>query len=232
MDQLKNEIEKDIENAYELSGSGGVERIDGKYFYVEKEFKTDVNIRVIQKLSELGLREHLIQILDRTEPEVAGNYGRAPFFGKRIFLNEKHIHGIVSNQDDNTVPHELGHTGNLQHPDELNSDVEQRDDPIKSQNIPIVGERKNLNLMHSGTHIGTRGNDKYSTNLEIGQMDILARNYKEGKLNQDNITPRNEDERQELEKRSMRYLNELVEAVEIPRIYFIKELTKALSIIH
>jgi hypothetical protein len=63
-------------------------------------------------------------------------------------------------------------------------------------------------------------------------MNILVRNYKEGKLNQNNITPRNEDERQELEKRSMRYLNELVEAVEIPRIYFIKELTKALSIIH
>ncbi|SHM71192.1 protein of unknown function [Cyclobacterium lianum] len=80
------------------------------------EVTTSASIRVIPKLTDLNFgSEHLLVVLDDSHPKVKGTYGRGPFYGTIVYLNEKHIGPMISGADENTIPHEVGHTAGLKH---------------------------------------------------------------------------------------------------------------------
>ena len=79
------------------------------------------NIRGIEERSELKRdeREHLFEVLDKVPSPIGEPFGRGDMYGTRVRLNEQVVR--QSREDKtvwlrDTVEHELGHTGGLEHP--------------------------------------------------------------------------------------------------------------------
>ncbi len=69
------------------------------------DVRTTATVRSISKLSDLTIGgEHLLVVLDDSNPRVNGTYGRGPFYGTIVYLNEKHIGGMISGADDKYHP--------------------------------------------------------------------------------------------------------------------------------
>ncbi|WP_215225665.1 eCIS core domain-containing protein [Echinicola shivajiensis] len=108
---LASAAKSQIENSYKGKLRKSIFGIDVVY-----DVSTTANVRVINKLTDLNfMSEHLIVVLDDSHPKVNGTYGRGPFYGTIVYLNEKHTPGMISGSDKNTIPHEVGHTAGLKH---------------------------------------------------------------------------------------------------------------------
>lgn len=95
--------------------------------------------------------------------------------GKEILISDKHVSGMIDGSDNNTMPHEFGHTGGLFHPD-----IEDAHAP-KSILFKPDGEKDKNNAMFSGG--SSYMNDKTSTQINGEQIETAKKEYEKGNLN-------------------------------------------------
>ncbi|MDN3689968.1 eCIS core domain-containing protein [Cyclobacterium jeungdonense] len=108
---LATAAKSQIENSFK----GSIEK-EVMGITIQYQVTTTASIRAISKLTDLQLgKEHLLVVLDDSHPKVKGLYGKGPFYGTIVYLNEKYIVDIISGADVNTIPHEVGHTAGLKH---------------------------------------------------------------------------------------------------------------------
>ena len=145
------------------------------------------NVRVIDDISKVGSKEHLVQVVNGGE--LGGGYGRGPFYGNQLYLNEEMVPGMLSGADNNTIPHELGHTAGLKHSDRPGH-MEFKDMVEGQSFVPCTScvDDNVDNIMYSGSNLvisGTYLDDKTSTKVNPDQVQVIKENYDAGKLNKD-----------------------------------------------
>ncbi|WP_143959509.1 hypothetical protein [Litoribacter populi] len=178
MQDLANAIKKQVQTSYSMT----YKNKDGTTTKVE----TTANVRVINNISEASESDHLFQVVNKGDFSFSG-YGRAPLNGNQVYLNEQYVINMILGNDNNTIPHELGHTGGLKHSDRIThmefSDVFDGQHFIPC--TPCVEDNVN-NAMYSGFNPvigGTYLNDKTSTEINPAQIKVIQKNYEEDKLN-------------------------------------------------
>ena len=184
---VSSAVKSQLENSYtgkfdgkisQLSGIGNVGLSDVTY-----NVNTTVDIRMIGSAADLADDEHLINV--KSKSSMAGVYGKVnKIGGKEVMLNEKYIPGMLSGADNNTIPHEVGHTAGLYHPNNAEGFLlgikkwfeGQRFSPGSS------GEDKH-NMMYSGD--SGLLNDKTSIDINSKQMQVIINNIRNGNVNKD-----------------------------------------------
>jgi RHS repeat-associated protein len=188
--QLSQSIKENVQDVYTQSFTAGG---DGNVFQRDPQsgelselvliynFKTTASVQVASSASSVPKDAMLINIVD--DSKLDGDYGKAPGFplkcGNTVLINAEKTKNIVSKKDLNTVPHELGHTLGLWHPDEFSTWFFQG-----NQYTRTPGSEKNrYNVMNSGD--GGNMNDLLNTEVNLNQMLIIKNNAENGKLNED-----------------------------------------------
>jgi RHS repeat-associated protein len=148
-----------------------------------------VNIRVVNDVSEIKNNEHAVQVVNPGEYGVGTGYGRGPFNGNQLYLNKNMVPGMIDGSDNNTIPHELGHTAGLKHADRPTHMT--FDDAIDGQEFtpctPCVEDNVD-NAMYSGYNPSIKGtylDDKTSTEINPDQIKVIKKNADNGELNKD-----------------------------------------------
>jgi hypothetical protein len=156
-------------------------RMVDKYVFV----KFMLRKRLSLSPQDIRPNEHLIVIKD--DDFFAKNYSSKAYGavnkigGTILYLNQTKIRNIVNGLDNNTVPHELGHSLGLLHVDENRSrfdflgfqspqywDLEKQ--KLDSNNVMFSGRSKYMN-------------DLSSVEITPGQIDLIILNYKLGNIN-------------------------------------------------
>ncbi len=178
MQGLANAVKNQVQTSYSMTYKND----DGTITTVE----AIANVRVIGNKADRATNEHLIEVLDNSHPIIGGDYGYGPFYGNQVYINADMVPNMINGNDNNTVPHELGHTAGLAHMDILEHlDWEQ---VIQGQYMPpcmpCVENNINNEMVSGGNPFM---NDKTSTEVNKTQIEAMQANYGEGKLNQDKI---------------------------------------------
>jgi hypothetical protein len=120
----------------------------------------DVDVRVINKQSDLKSTEHLIKIVDDNSSELPSDATAAvnEIGGTELRIKEKYVGGIISNTNKKTLVHELGHTLGLRHLD------------VKAE---TPGE-----LISS--FFGGTGNPQYKGPVSSNPKNVMLSKYKPG----------------------------------------------------
>ena len=161
---LKSQVETSFSGSYK----------DGD---VNVTINTCVEIRALDKKDSLAKDEHFIDIQNASD--LPGVYGEAnKIYGKTLKISDKYVPGMMDGSDNNTLPHETGHTGGLFHPDIQNSDA-----PASILFMPGADGANKNNAMYSGS--SGLLNDKTSTEINQGQFKVLIDNISNKKVNQD-----------------------------------------------
>ncbi|MBI3260059.1 MAG: hypothetical protein HYZ54_11370, partial [Ignavibacteriae bacterium] len=193
MNKLADAVKNQVVTSYSIkytkkilvptTQKSGLDGVPDKTIYTEKEIevtvKVTVDIRVIKDEKELNKDEHLIQVLDETDSEVKGNYGVAEMGGKELWLNAKHVDNMINGKDNNTIPHELGHTAMLKHPDEQSWLF----GAIKGEQYMEYNDQTKNNIMWSNKE-GYKLDDKKATEVAPQQIEVMKKEYEKGNLNQ------------------------------------------------
>nr|WP_295869882.1 DUF6443 domain-containing protein [uncultured Chitinophaga sp.] len=147
----------------------------------------DVNLKTVSALEEISNTDHIIDIIDpESDNSPMGNAkeatGRSPFGGLRSYINYNNLNKIMSGEDPNTVPHELGHTAGLIHPNEYN-ETSRWSASQQYLNTTVNPDNK-YNLMWpffalDRWHIF----HKDALSLSATQLRLMYSNYIDGKLN-------------------------------------------------
>jgi len=191
LNQLGHTVERQLKNSYEMSyiskrfqvaiQKSGLDNMPNRKFLrlVGKKITVKVSVQYRIITSELSRypNELLIQIRSN-EGKWRGLYGNAALGGSYLNLNESIVSGIIRGLDDNTIPHELGHSLGLLHvdePDTYHEDARQYY-PVKRQRT-----KDSLNAMFSGG--SPYMHNLTSTVITPRQMDIVIENYRFGNLN-------------------------------------------------
>jgi RHS repeat-associated protein len=139
-----------------------------------------INIRAIDDKEDLKSAETLIEIKNSNSKEFNDTYkdGKteipaSAMNGKEISVNEKYVNDMINGKNTKTMPHEIGHTGGLQHPAMSNNSF---------FNLPETFETPKTNFMIQG------GIPKPS-GFTVRQINRMYRLYKSGKLNNEKINP-------------------------------------------
>lgn len=196
--KFKTAAENQIKNAYTQSYNEtvytkqNINSLDGTPNYIttaetiKVNVTIDVNIKVISNQKDLALTDHLIEIAPKTAFGDKGNeitLGQAGFYGKHLRINELGVKDIVNGTNQKTVPHELGHTAGLFHPNEGTGIFGFFVSPQHMKD-----GTQNNNLMYQTSYQLNNLNDNSTGNyLNLNQVNIIQRNYQNGKLNQNNI---------------------------------------------
>jgi hypothetical protein len=150
--------------------------------------KTTADIRVIDKESSLKKNESLYRILPDTDPRIAGDYAAANKLGGKIVnINVDHAAGMADGSDQNTIPHETGHTAYLFHSEvptttQGGTQAEQFLQMLEGQYFkPRANGQDKNNAMYSGD--SGYLNDKTSTEINQAQLRAMVINYYLGLLN-------------------------------------------------
>ncbi len=146
------------------------------------DVQTTATVRSISKLSDLTIGgEHLLVVLDDSNPRVNGTYGRGPFYGTIVYLNEKHIGGMISGADGNTIPHEVGHTAGLKH-------LMEKGEESSLIGAAIKAIHQNLNpeniMWRGGGHpsYSMADADQKLTETNSGQLEEVSKNIDQDKI--------------------------------------------------
>ena len=138
---------------------------------------------MIDDKEDLKSTDTLIEIKDSNSKDFdvykdgkANVVGRA-MNGKEISVNEKYINDIMDGQNSKTMPHEIGHTGGLQHTAMATDD--------SWLGFPSAWSTKKSNFMIQGAIANPSG-------PSVRQINRMNRLYKAGKLNNKKINPVNE----------------------------------------
>ncbi len=197
MSALANQVKAQVINSYSMSymEASNYEQISinegldrpANNIIVPSEFRdvkvmVDVDVRVINNKSSLKSNEHLIEV--KSNKDLPGLYGKVnKIGGKEVYLNERLVPNMINGKDMNTIPHELGHTGGMLHPDTWATYVDGLF-PWNDQQYMDEGTQKanKNNMMFSG---GSKYmNDLNSIDLTPEQIGIMIEEYNDGNLNQ------------------------------------------------
>lgn len=196
--KFKASAEAQIKNAYTQSynetvyKTQNISRLDGVSIpittaeTIKVNVTIDVNVKVINDKKDLAKTDHLLEIVPKSTFGDKGNeitLGQAGFFGKHVKINEAAVGGIINNSDQKTVPHELGHTAGLYHPNEGGGIFGFFVSPQHMNN----GTQNNNLMYQTGYQYNTLNDNSAGNYLNLNQINIIQRNYKNGKLNQNNI---------------------------------------------
>jgi hypothetical protein len=192
MDDFADMVKSDVESSFSYDGTAineknhlnGGSKDEAAVRHVS--VTTKVNIRTINKLSQLNKNEHLINILNTDDPKVKGRYAAANEIGGKIVnVDQSSVDNMINGNDNNTIVHELGHTLGLLHPDtkstQMNGMLPWNQNQYWDSN---KRNRNSTNAMYSGGN-GTHLNDKTSVNFNYEQMETAVDEYENGNLNED-----------------------------------------------
>lgn len=196
-------IKTDLINTYSsMSGQSTTERVgetyssspttmipvsngDGKDVKVTYNVNVTADVSVITDISKKSKDSHLVEVVDNGTKGKLGDdgtaYGKAPFNGNQVYINEGKAQGMINNTDNNTVPHEFGHTAGLKHPDQQQWVF----GLIKgSEYLDYNKNKNNAMFSNTGSYIL---NDATSTQFTLKQLQILITNYINGQLNKNTV---------------------------------------------
>lgn len=134
--------------------------------------------RIIRNPDQKMNNEHLIQIRDNAG-EMKNLYGYAhDIGGSTVSLNVFYVNNIIQGLNNNTIPHELGHTLSLLHVDKQSTF---RSDPSQYWTQRQQHTKDSTNIMFSG---GSRYNQDLTSTTVVGsQINIIINAYRNGMLN-------------------------------------------------
>lgn len=178
------------ETVYESKNIGKLDGVNVPVMVPVGENKTqvtiDVNLKIIYSKKHLAPSDHLIEIVPSSYYGDKGSkvtLGQGGFYGKHLTINEIAIPGIIDNTNQKTVPHELGHTAGLFHPNEGSGFL-----GIFTSEQYIKNGTQNSNLMYqSGYKRNVLKDNSAGNDLTLKQVEIIKSNNDEGKLNKNNI---------------------------------------------
>lgn len=162
IEQLATTIINQVTNVYNIS---------------EKSFvaKMNFNLKVVKSVSEIGERDHVIQIVDQnlfrksdSKSEVSAE---ASLFGLSIRIGTNLVESTLKGDNMRTIAHELGHTGGLRH----------------------LNDKESVNnLMMQSYYVDLyKGNYNTATLLYHNQIKAIRDNYINNKLHQYSSLSRN-----------------------------------------
>ena len=176
--QIKTQIEKMFGEVLEKNSDGSL-----KY-----GIETHAVIGVINNKKDLAENQTLFEVKDATDNDFKTNKKGTVIVGianngKEIALNESQVGNIINGTNDKTIPHEVGHTGGLRHPNmDFNSYLFGL---IKTPGI--TSNSPSTNFMFQGKINNPTGPTKT-------QIERIYRLYKAGDLNKRSGThPINQD---------------------------------------
>ena len=166
----------------------------------KSKVKTIADIRVISDPSQRGANEHLFHLesIDVNNESLpiehrmkALLYGEAnKIGGMDIFLNPENVQDMMNGNNNVTIPHEVGHTAGLYHPDvdesgEGSDEINKLKRKQHQKFRPGSKGKDAYNLMYSNAGYGDSVplNLKKSNKVNRRQFRVIIRNLKRGKLN-------------------------------------------------
>lgn len=148
--------------------------------------RINVNLKTVNSVDEISETDHIIELVnaDNAVWDGQGKFatGRSPLGGLRVYLNFNNIGQIMAKDgDNNTVPHELGHTLGLIHPEEYR-DV--RGWNAEEQGLNLNNQDNTYNFML--TFLTQKKQHTWGTavNVSSTQLRLIESNYRNGYLNQ------------------------------------------------
>jgi hypothetical protein len=161
LNALAAKTRQQLQNTYGISFTK-----DGENYVTNVEVET----KLISSAGELQSNQLLLNVTkfqtnDYAETERVG--------GSRINVNSKVIGGIINGSDNNTIPHEIGHTLGLRHP---NAEYE---NGVKNPQYVSAAEREKstawgYNVMAAGGTVDDSSNmNKNYTRINALQMGII-----------------------------------------------------------
>lgn len=172
MEAMKKAMKKQLEKVF----SGGYTRKDG----TKVTLNMDAQIRKIDKVTDLKETEYLYEITKMEE----GVFGGTTAHKKHIKLNSLYIEDIMNGKS-KAIPHEAGHTLGWSHPNEKNTLRDYFDPNSIDKDEQYMEDGANVtNLMYQSIYqtkiFKLTGAE---TTISVLQVNIMLRNYKEGKIN-------------------------------------------------
>jgi hypothetical protein len=198
LNTLGNAVERQLRQSYEIryfktvdrgaSVISGLDNFRGKRFIrlIKKNVYVHLklNKRIVFNASNQRPDEHLLIIKDgATLKKATGHsvYGYANSIGGTIvYLNESKVKNIINGFDNNTIPHEFGHTLGLLHVDQNTNR-----NPFWGESEQYWSSKKqksdSTNIMFSG---GSRYmHDGSSMSVAAEQIELIIAKYNYEKIN-------------------------------------------------
>lgn len=174
MEKLQNTIKTQVEESFSF---GQYDWNNGNATTVN--VKTSVIIREITDPKDLKDNEHLFEVVDNDVLEIEFKTKNAPlgvgaFNSQRVYLNAKYVEGMMDGTYKKTIPHELGHTLGLYHPEDKKS-------PLNQQ---MTQGQEDHNLMHQTAFDQTYNDSQSGNSVNANQMHIIYDKYVKNELNQ------------------------------------------------
>ena len=179
LEQFAAQVKAEMENSY--SGAETfTEDAGGGRLCIPQEvvvsWNCTANVRVLTNVSEYKANEHLMEVVDGENMDIPGD-GQVLGVGVpnslRFYVSDFALRGAIGDADGKLVPHEMGHTGGLAH-------------TFQKWLIwhPVVLWDFGIDAPDQITdqpNVMDYGPEEKATRFQI---EILYRNYSEGRLNQ------------------------------------------------
>ncbi len=139
-----------------------------------------VNLSVANNIDDIEKTDHVFQIVD--DGKVVNGIADAPLGGLNIRIEKTLAEQVINGDNTRTVPHELGHTGQLNHPHgaSLGSD-----NPDKSGYSDVPLSQRGQNLMSQSWYVSRSGNPLGNARqVTKDQYKYMYNQYQNGNLNQ------------------------------------------------
>lgn len=144
----------------------------------------DVNLRTVSSLDEINKTDHIIEIVNNDDlpfKEDKKATGRSPIGGLRTYINYDDVDEIMSGEDANTVPHELGHTAGLVHPHESLRSLKWN---AYDQSLRTTNQDNQYNFMWPFLMLDRfEVSHNAATSMSSVQLKLMYSNFRDGKLN-------------------------------------------------
>ncbi len=147
----------------------------GKY-----SIELTVSLEIINKIWQCSPKKILIQIVDSV---LNNNPAEADFKGMRIKLNKNSIGDIISNKNNRTIPHEIGHLLGWDHP-HARATYQSINDEASDLEKSLTEEERQVNLMSQTWYAQKAGVDlQQAMQLTEQQIELLLIHFKNKALN-------------------------------------------------
>ena len=178
-------------NKFEASVRSQIERVFNAKVVNDNGTTTtssiNVNLRTVISTDDIRNTDHLIEVADPNNSVWEGQSqasGRAPLGGLRTYINSNSVEDIIAGRDPNTVPHELGHTAGLIHPEGARSGGGWK---ASQQELSTFNQDNTYNFMWTFYTLKQRHiPPNAALSISSTQLRLMSSNYKDGKLNQQN----------------------------------------------
>ena len=158
MAEVRNAIVSQIEDVFSFSGDG-------------YKVSMTADIRAVSSANEINETDHVFAIVDQSNFSENTTLADGSRNGLLVRIGTNVINQTLDGNNNRTIAHELGHTGGLEHPNELRN------------KLPITD--RHTNLMTQTKYLKGGLKNKSAINLEKNQIMNIYDRYKLDKLNKD-----------------------------------------------